>query len=142
MTKQRVLFLCNQNSARSLMGEALLRHLGGDRFEAVSAGVDPDRPHELALAALDELGIDTQGLASKPLDDYIHQHFDAVIVLCDKAQQHCRQWPGEVEERLFWDIKDPRLNSTKDAYAKTLQEIRARLRLWLSIKARDDNHTA
>ncbi|GHC31754.1 arsenate reductase ArsC [Aidingimonas halophila] len=141
MNKQRVLFLCNQNSARSLMGEALLRHLAGDRFEAVSAGVDPDQPHELALMALAELGIDTQGLASKSLDDYVDQHFDAVIVLCDKAQQRCRQWSGHADEWLFWDIKDPRLYSTKDAYADTLQEIRTRLRLWLSMKARDDDHT-
>ena len=51
MTKRRVLFLCNANSARSLMGEALLRHLADDRFEAFSAGSEPDEPHALTLEA-------------------------------------------------------------------------------------------
>ena len=44
MSKQRVLFLCNANSARSLMGEALLRNMAGDEFDAFSAGVAPDAP--------------------------------------------------------------------------------------------------
>ncbi len=70
MDKQRVLFLCNANSARSLMGEALLRHLAGDRFEAFSAGSAPDTPHAMTLAALEKQGIATAGLASKSLDDY------------------------------------------------------------------------
>ncbi|HBP79290.1 MAG TPA: low molecular weight phosphatase family protein, partial [Halomonas sp.] len=45
MSKRRVLFLCNANSARSLMGEVLLRHMAGDRFESFSAGSEPDEPH-------------------------------------------------------------------------------------------------
>jgi len=52
MSKRRVLFLCNANSARSLMGEVLLRHMAGDRFESFSAGSEPDEPHALTLEAL------------------------------------------------------------------------------------------
>lgn len=138
MPKQRVLFLCNANSARSLMGEALLRHMAGDRYDAFSAGVAPDHPHRLALGALDRIGIDAQGLASESLDTYTDQRFDTVIVLCEKAQQRCREWQGRANELLFWDILDPRLNNRGNAYQQTLQEIRTRLQFWLDIKARDD----
>ncbi|MDI5987092.1 arsenate reductase ArsC [Halomonas sp. M4R5S39] len=137
MNRQRVLFLCNANSARSLMGEALLRHLAGDRFEAFSAGSEPDRPHELTLAALEKQGIAAEGLASKSLDDFAGERFAAVIVLCDKAQQACRDWRGSSDEHLYWDIRDPRLIDRPDAYAQALQEIRRRLTLWLASRGQD-----
>ena len=137
MDKQRVLFLCNANSARSLMGEALLRHLAGDRFAAFSAGSEPDEPHALTLAALNKQGIATEGLASKSLEEFAGEHFAAVIVLCDKAQQACRDWQGNCDEHLYWDIRDPRLIGRTDAYEQALNEIRHRLSLWLQIKARD-----
>ncbi|NIC07609.1 arsenate reductase ArsC [Billgrantia bachuensis] len=139
MVKQRVLFLCNANSARSLMGEALLRHMANDRFDAFSAGTEPDRPQELALAALKKQGIATEGLSSKPLESFEGQQFDTVIVLCDKAQQACRNWRGSSDEHLYWDIRDPRLIDRADAYEQALGEIRRRLSLWLAIKARDDH---
>ncbi|GGX82685.1 protein-tyrosine-phosphatase [Litchfieldella qijiaojingensis] len=136
MTKKRVLFLCNANSAHSLMGEALLRHMAGDRFEALSAGVETDRQQELTLSTLEEQGIPTQDLASKSLDMFEDQHFDAVIVLCDKAHQSCREWRGNADEYLYWDIRDPRLIEREDAYRQALQEIRRRLQLWLETQAR------
>lgn len=139
MPKQRVLFLCNANSARSLMGEALLRHMAGDRYEAFSAGTEPDRPHALTLAALEKHGIAREGLASKSLDAFAGEHFNAVIVLCDKAQQACRDWQGTSDEHLYWDIRDPRLIERQNAYEQALGEIRQRLSLWLQIKARDDD---
>ena len=135
--KQRVLFLCHANSARSLMGEALLRHLAGDRFDAFSAGTEPDEPHQKTLAALKEQSISTEGLASQSLDSFEGQHFDAVIVLCDKAQEPCRDWEGSRDEHLYWDIRDPRGIERDNAYAQALQEIRVRLMLWLQIKDRD-----
>ncbi|MCA1770070.1 MAG: arsenate reductase ArsC [Halomonas sp.] len=133
MAKKRALFLCNANSARSLMGEALLRHLAGDRFEAHSAGSEPDAPQEMALSALKKQGISTEGLASKSLDDFSGEHFAAVIVLCDKSQQACRDWQGTSDEHLYWDIRDPRNIGRADAYEQALQEIRRRLMLWLEI---------
>lgn len=134
MAKRRVLFLCNANSARSLMGEALLRHLAGERFAAFSAGTEPDRPQALALAALSKQGVSTEGLASQSLDDFAGEHFDTVIVLCDKAQQACRDWQGSSDEHLYWDIRDPRLIGRENAYEQALQEIRRRLLLWLDAR--------
>lgn len=133
MPKRRVLFLCNANSARSLMGEVLLRHMAGDRFESFSAGTEPDEPHALALEALNKQGLPTQGLHSKSLDAFENETFDFVIVLCDKAKQACRDWQGKVGEKLYWDIRDPRLINKPDAYQQALQEIRRRLQLWLPL---------
>lgn len=78
-------------------------------FKTFSSGAEPDRPHELTLSALSKQGIDTQGLASKSLDDFADEHFDTVVVLCDKAQQAYRDWQGNSDEYLYWDIRDPRL---------------------------------
>lgn len=131
MSKRRVLFLCNANSARSLMGEVLLRHMASDRFDAFSAGTEPDEPHALTLEALAKQGLSIEGLHSKSLDEFENESFDYVIVLCDKAQQACREWQGAAGEKLFWDIRDPRLISKLDAYEQALQEIRRRMQLWL-----------
>lgn len=133
MSKRRVLFLCNANSARSLMGEALLRHLADDRFDAFSAGSEPDEPHALTLDVLKKQGVSTEGLRSKSLDEFESESFDFVIILCDKAQQTCREWLGEAQEVYYWDIRDPRLIGKPDAYEQAVLEIRRRLQLWLPL---------
>src|SRR5437588_6176079 len=74
--KQRVLFLCTHNSARSQMAEGLLRHLAGDRFEAHSAGTEATRVRPLAIRAMQELGVDISAQASKTLERYLDQPFD------------------------------------------------------------------
>lgn len=134
--KRQVLFLCNANSARSLMGEALLNHMAGDLFEAVSAGVEPDEPNANTLAALKEFGIPVAGLASESVERYADRHFDAVIILCEKAQQRCREWQGQCDELIFWDIPDPRLHEGPNAYTRALRDIRGRLDLWVAVKRR------
>ncbi len=72
MRKQKVLFLCTQNSARSQMAEALLRHHAGDRFEVYSAGYVPsDEIHPYAIEAMDEVGIDMDEQYPKDLKTYM-----------------------------------------------------------------------
>jgi protein-tyrosine-phosphatase len=66
----RVLFVCTGNSARSILAEALLRHVGGGRFEAFSAGTHPSGVHSLATRVLAEAGIPSDGLRSKSIDEY------------------------------------------------------------------------
>jgi protein-tyrosine-phosphatase len=87
--KQRVLFLCTHNSARSQMAEGLLRALGGDCFEAFSAGTEATHVRPLAIRAMAELGIDISCKESKTLDRYLDQSFDAVITVCDQANEAC-----------------------------------------------------
>jgi arsenate reductase (thioredoxin) len=101
-----VLFLCTHNSARSQMAEGLLRALGGERFEAFSAGTEATHVRPLAIRAMAELGIDISDQASKTLDRYLEQPFDAVITVCDQANEACPLFFG-AERRLHWSFPDP-----------------------------------
>jgi protein-tyrosine-phosphatase len=102
----RVLFLCTHNSARSQMAEALLRHLGGERVVVFSAGTEPATVHPKALALLQKEGIDTSGLYSKSVNQFIGQDFDYVITVCDKAREACPNFPGDPEQ-IHWSFPDP-----------------------------------
>jgi len=81
------------------MAEGLLRHLGGERFEAYSAGTEAAHVRPLAIEALHELGIDIAGQQSKTLERYIDQPFDNVITVCDEANDACPVFFG-ARERL------------------------------------------
>ncbi len=106
-----VLFLCTGNSARSIMAEALLNHLGRGRFRAFSAGSRPsDQVHPLALEALAGAGVPAAGLASKGWEVFANSDappMDAVITLCDSAAgEACPAWPGH-PARVHWGFSDP-----------------------------------
>src|SRR6266581_56399 len=104
--KRRVLFICTHNSARSQMAEGLLRHLGGERFEAYSAGTEATHVRPLAIKVMHELGIDIAGQQSKTLERYLDQPFDKVITVCDQANEACPVFFG-ARERLHWSFPDP-----------------------------------
>lgn len=104
--KQRVLFLCTHNSARSQMAEGLLRTLGGDRYEVYSAGTEATSVRPLATRAMAELGIDISQHTSKTLKVYQGMAFDVVITVCDAAARNCPRFPGS-SRSLHWELSDP-----------------------------------
>ena len=108
--KKRVLFLCTGNSCRSQMGEAWLRKLGGDRFVALSAGAKPaGYVHELAVAAMQEEGIDISHQKSESINNFLPPEGeppDLIISVCDSAAENCPVFPGSVE-KLHWPFDDP-----------------------------------
>jgi arsenate reductase len=126
--KARVLFLCTHNSARSQMAEGLLRHLGGDRFEAYSAGTQATHVRPLAIRAMDEIGVDISGQESKTLDRYLGKPFDYVIAVCDDANEACPFFPG-AERRLHWSVPDPSAaEGTDEERLKVFRSVRDVLR--------------
>lgn len=133
--KKSVLFLCSGNSARSQMAEAVLRQMASDQFEVASAGTQPEGVDPRTLQVLEKAGIDTAGLASKAAAQFSDQHFDYVISLCDKAQQECKHWPG-AGVIMAWDFPDPKASKDPLAFARTLQEISERLRLFVLVNSK------
>ena len=126
--RRRVLFLCTHNSARSQMAEGLLRALGGNRFEAFSAGTEAAHVRPLAIRAMAELGIDISGQQSKTLDRYLDQPFDAVITVCDQANEACPVFFG-AKERLHWSFPDPsRATGSEDEQLAVYRSVRDAIR--------------
>src|SRR5438876_9431068 len=128
---QRVLFICTHNSARSQMAEGLLRHLGGEQFEAFSGGTEATHVRPLAIRAMAELGIDIAGQASKTLDRYVNEPFDEVITVCDTAAEACPIFPGAQKTR-HWSFEDPSKATGSEeqrlaVYRRVRDEIRARI---------------
>ncbi len=104
--RQRVLFLCTGNSARSQMAEGLLRHMAGDRFEVFSAGTRPAGLNPNAVAAMAEIGISVAGSRSKSVDEFAGKQFDYVFTVCDNAKEACPIFPGG-GKKLHQSFEDP-----------------------------------
>ena len=107
--KKRVLFLCTGNSARSQMAEAFLNQLGGDRFAAESAGLEPGHLNPVVIEAMKEAGVDISRNKTKSVFDMFKsgRMFSHVITVCDEsAAEKCPVFPG-VAQRLHWSFPDP-----------------------------------
>lgn len=139
-----VLFLCTHNSARSILAEATLNHLGKGRFNAYSAGSSPrenQQPHPLGLRVLRSAGIATSGLRSKRWDEFALPDaplMDLVITVCDNAAgETCPVWPGQ-PATAHWSYADPSTIEGTDeqrleAFRQTLHAIRRRLELLVNL---------
>jgi len=139
-----VLFLCTHNSARSILAEAILNHIGQGRFRGFSAGSSPrdnQRPNPMALAVLQQAGIATEGLSSKSWDVFATPgapHMDLVITVCDNAAgEVCPYWPGQ-PATAHWGYADPSaLDGTdaqrREAFRQTLHAIHHRLALLVNL---------
>lgn len=104
---KRMLFICTGNSARSIMAEVLMNHLGKGEYQAFSAGASPTgMVNPLTLQTLKEHGHDITGLRSKPLDEFIDDDFDIVVTACDDAKEACPVWPKKTKV-LHWSFEDP-----------------------------------
>jgi protein-tyrosine-phosphatase len=139
-----VLFLCTHNSARSILAEALLNHMGKGRFKAYSAGSSPrdnEAPNPYAIATLQKSSISTEGLRSKAWDVFAEPnapHMDLIITVCDNAAgEVCPVWPGQ-PATAHWGYADPSTVTgtdaeKMDAFMQTLYQIKRRLEILTSL---------
>jgi arsenate reductase len=108
-----VLFLCTHNSARSIMAEVILNHVGGGRFKAFSAGSMPGTaPNPYAVQTLRNLRFAAEGLYSKSWEVFAKPDapvMDFVFTVCDNAAgEVCPVWPGQ-PITAHWGVEDPSL---------------------------------
>ena len=123
MEKTTVLFVCVHNSARSQMAEAFLRQLGGEEFEAESAGFEPGEINPLVIDVMREVGIDISQKSTQSVFDLYKKGYlySYVITVCDAANaQRCPLFPG-FSVRLSWSFDDPAgfTGSYEEKLAKT-----------------------
>ena len=139
MDKKRVLFVCVHNSARSQMAEAFLNNLAGDRFEALSAGLEPGTLNPLVVEVMKEAGFDISQNRTKSVFDLFKKGelFSYVITVCDEAAaQRCPVFPGLVMARTRWSFADPSAftGTYEERLARTRQvrdAIKAEIKEWL-----------
>ncbi len=137
MEKISVLFLCTGNSARSQMAEAFLRHYGGERFEAFSAGLEPKGINPYTVRVMEEVGIDLSGQRSKDVTEYLgKRHFSYLITVCAHAEQNCPRTFLGVGQRLHWAFEDPAAFEGDEQaklakFRQVRDQIAARIREWI-----------
>ncbi|MCF8160875.1 MAG: arsenate reductase ArsC [Polaromonas sp.] len=141
-----VLFLCTHNSARSILAEAILNHIGRGRFKAYSAGSSPranQQPNPLGMQVLRNAGISVEGLHSKSWDEFGTMdapQMDLVITVCDNAAgEVCPYWPGQ-PATAHWGYADPSAGDADDAhkleaFRQTLLALKRRMELLVSLPA-------
>ena len=135
-----VLFVCNGNSARSQIAEALLGRFGRPDFDAVSAGTRPREVHPLAVRVLAEIGIDWQAARAKPVAELLDRRFDYVITLSNSAREECPTLSGP-HSSLHWHLEDPSTvegseERRLEAFRATRTELTTRLRPFIEIARR------
>lgn len=135
-----VLLLCTGNSARSILGEAIMNKLGEGRFRAWSAGSQPKGAvHPMALSVLNGLGFDTAGMRSKSWDEFGtagSPQFDFIFTVCDNAAgETCPVWIGH-PMTAHWGIEDPAAvegEGQRDAFIQALRYLSNRISLFLTL---------
>ena len=137
--KTRILFLCTHNSARSQMAEGILRQAAGDRIEVFSAGNEPTPIHPLAVKVMSEIGIEISDQKPKHLNQFLGQHFDYIVTVCDRVRESCPVFPGDPEQ-IHWSFPDPAAvegdrQTREKAFSDTASQLKIRIEyLLLMIK--------
>lgn len=135
-----VLFLCTGNSARSIIGEALINKLGEGRFRGFSAGSQPKgQVHPMALEVLRSMGFDMAGLSSKSWNAFSGAEapsMDFIFTVCDNAAgETCPAWPGR-PATAHWGIDDPAAiegDGQREAFLDALRQLRRRIELFMAL---------
>ena len=140
--RQRVIFVCTHNSARSQMAEGMLRAWGGGRFEAFSAGTEATAVRPEAIQVMSEIGIDISGQASKTLEPFLGKAFSWLITVCDQAKESCPTIPG-VAQQAHWSIDDPSAvegdeEVRLEAFRVARDALRDRIHIFALAAGRDD----
>ncbi len=122
------------------MAEGWLRHLGGNRYEAFSAGTRPQGLNPLAVRVMAEAGVDISAHRSEPVERYLDRSFDLVITVCDGARESCPAFTGRVMERRHWPFDDPAAASgTEEEVLPVFRRVRDEIRRMVEALLREED---
>jgi arsenate reductase len=124
------------------MAEALLRERHGERFEAYSAGVEPQGLNPFAVAAMKEIGIDISHQRSKHIGEFKGVEFDQVVTVCDHAREVCPNFP-QGKERIHKGFEDPaRAGGEEERRTEVFRRIRDEIKEWIdhAFSEESDDH--
>ncbi len=131
--KIKIMFLCTGNSCRSQMADGIAKHLGGERVEVYSAGLEAHGLNLRAIKVMGEIGIDISSFSSDEIDAELLKTMDYVITLCGDAEERCPATTPSVT-KIYWPFDDPakfigseeetmeQFRTTRDAIAKRLEQ--------------------
>jgi len=141
MKKNRVLFVCVHNSARSQMAEVFLNTMAGQKYEAVSAGLEPGELNPLAVEVMREVGIDISRNKAKSVFDLYQRGelFSYVIAVCDaQAAERCPNFPGLRTKALNWSFNDPAsFTGTQEEKLEKTRQVRDAIKAKIEAFIRD-----
>lgn len=127
---KKILVLCTGNSCRSQLAEGYLRHFAGDRAEIYSAGIETHGVNPRAVQVMAEDHIDISGQTSNHVNEYAQIDFDAVITVCDNANEACPYFPGKVE-RFHQNFPDPaKANGSADEVMDEFRRVRDQIKAY------------
>jgi arsenate reductase (thioredoxin) len=113
--KAIVLFVCVHNAGRSVMAEAFLERVAGDRYQAMSAGTDPaDRPHPEVVSAMRKVGIELDSSPGELLTQEMADGADLVIGMGCAVEEACPALTVPLED---WALDDPKGKSPEEVAA-------------------------
>ncbi len=123
-----ILFLCTGNSCRSQIAEGWARHLGGDFFQAQSAGIESHGKNPRAIAVMQDVGVDISRQESTKLTDEVLASADYLVTVCGHADEYCRALPAGIRKE-HWPLDDPaRATGSEEEIMAMFRECRDDLR--------------
>jgi len=124
----KILFLCTGNACRSQMAEGWARHLGGNRFEILSAGIEAHGKNPRAIAVMQEAGVDISAQESTRITDDMLAAADYLVTVCGHADEHCPALPPGMRKE-HWPLADPaRAGGSEEAIVQVFRASRDDIR--------------
>ncbi len=138
--KQKILFICTHNSARSQMAEAFLNKSFGDKYEAFSAGTEPTKINPYVVKVMADLSFNLSKNRAKSANEFLGKEIDYVVTVCDGAKATCPFFPGS-KKYTHHSFSDPStFTGSEEEILSKVRQIRDEIRDWIenSFKSIDD----
>ena len=127
---KNILVLCTGNSCRSQIAEGYLRHFAGPAAHIFSAGIETHGVNPLAIAVMQEDGIDISGHTSNNISEYTGIKFDFVITVCDNAKESCPYFPSAAQ-KFHHNFPDPaKATGTAEEITQQFRKVRDEIKAW------------